>query len=114
MIALLKMATPLSLSQTATASSTAVPTAYTSSPTTSINWDLLDELRRMLAPVSDSLNSDTVTTTEAAESFTSVLCEHLIHYNLLRDKAKGPHRERQIVRATKKLAQGKNALRSCF
>jgi len=51
-----KMATSLSLSQTATASSTAVPTAYTSSPpTTSINWVLLDELRRMLAPVSDSL-----------------------------------------------------------
>ena len=69
----------------------------------------------MLAPVSDSLNSDTVTTTEAAESFTSVLREHLIHYNLLKDKAKGPHRERQIVRVTKKLAQGKNALRrSCF
>jgi len=44
-----------------------------------------------------------------------VLREHLIHYNLLRDKAKGPHRERQIVRVTKKLAQGKNALRrSCF
>ena len=111
------MATPFSLSQTATASSQPLPTAYTSSPpTTSINWDLLDnELRRMLAPVSDSLNSDTVATTEAAESFTSVLREHLIHYNLLRDKAKGPHRERQIVRVTKKLAQGKNALRrSCF
>ena len=113
----MKMATHFPLPQVATASSTAVSTAtYSGAPTTSLmNWDQLDnEFRRMLAPVSDGLNSDSITTTEAAEAFTSVLRDHLIHYNLLRDKVKatGPHRERQIVKVTKKLAQAKNALRS--
>ena len=99
--------------QAATASSVSVPTIYISQPVSfSINWDQLDnELRRMLAPVSVSLNNDTITTTEAAEAFTSVLREHLTYNNVLRDRVKGPHRERQIVKTAKSLSQKKNSLR---
>ena len=99
--------------QAATASSVSVPTIYISQPvSSSINWDQLDnELRRMLAPVSVSLNNDTITTTEAAEAFTSVLREHLTYNNVLRDRVKGPHRECQIVKTAKSLSQKKNSLR---
>ena len=73
-----------------------------------------DELRQMLDPVSSRLNNDIIGTTEAAEAFTAVFREHLIHNGLLKDEANGSHRDRQIVRMKNTLAQAKNRLRQNF
>ena len=41
-------------------------------------WEIIDsELKRMLSPVSDLLNSDSISTTEAANLFSSIVHEHL-------------------------------------
>ena len=64
----------------------------------------------MLAPVSDGLNYDIYDTTEAADSFVSILREHLIHHGMLKGETRtnNTHRDRAMIRTTKKLAQVKN------
>lgn len=71
-------------------------------PRSAIDWDQLDhKLRRMLAPVNDLLNNDNISTTEAAESFTSTLRKHLIHNSLMKARPKRHHRDHLIIKLPK-------------
>jgi len=67
----------------------------------------------MLAPISEGLNRDILHTTEAADSFVSVLRDQLIHHGLLKQELQvdEPHRRRAIVRSRKRLAHAKNIAR---
>lgn len=102
-------------SQPAPTSSTAMHGCPKSHKSSVRDGDQLDdELRQMLDPVSSSLNSDIIGTTEADEMFTAVLREHFIHNDLLKDKTNGSPRDHQIVRMKNNLAQVKNRLRRSF
>jgi len=90
-------------------------TSSESSISSNSTWEQLDEeLRRMLAPISEGLNRDILHTTEAADSFVSVLRDQLIHHGLLKQELQEddePHRRRAIVRSRKRLAHAKNIAR---
>ena len=49
------------------------------------DWYLIDaNLRSKLGPVSCAMNSNEINTCEAAESFTTILEEHLSNYNIIK------------------------------
>ena len=54
------------------------------SPKPKPDWKVKDqELRQALAPVSEAMNQDVIRTTEAANSFSSILVSHLQHYGII-------------------------------
>ena len=54
------------------------------SPKPKPEWKVKDqELRQALAPVSEAVNQDVIGTTEAANSFSSILVSHLQHYGII-------------------------------
>ena len=96
---------PPSHSAFATATST-VYYDYTSTESSLMSANtrelLNEELRRMLSPISEGLNCDILDTTKAAESFTLVLRDQLIHHCLLEKESQEDktHRDRAVIRTT--------------
>lgn len=87
-------------------------------PTTcnTTNWEVMDdELKCMLAPVTDS---NLISTTEAANSFSSILHEHLHTQGLIsmcmNDCGRVKHHDNQLVKISRKLAVTKNNAKKCI
>ena len=72
------------------------------------------ELSAMLFPVHSLLSSDSISPTEAGESFASILFFQLMRHGVINSatQALGPHRERGLVTLTKRLSRLKNSIRS--
>jgi len=74
----------------------------------------------MVSPVRTLLSSDSISPSEAADSFNAILHSHLTHHGLVKDPKPGlnnsgnagTHRERGIVALTRRLAKTKNQVRS--
>ena len=85
------------------------------------NWSEIDEeFRSIIAPIHATLANDDLSTEDAAENFSTALTSHLRHHlvipdpNTLPSHRSGPHRERAILKLTKRLAKIKNAKRKDF
>ena len=78
------------------------------------DWESIDsELKRMLSPISELLHSNSITTTEAGVSFTSVVHDHLYTLGLIY-KCNGDtskHHDSKLVKLSKKLSVAKNNAR---
>ena len=77
-------------------------------------WSEVDaEFAAMISPLHSLLSSNSISTTEAAESS---LHSHLTRRNIIKNATgnfrHGPHRERGIIALTRRLAKVKNAVRS--
>lgn len=85
-----------------------------------IDWDLIDdEFRLIINPLLVSLCSDAIQPAEAGDSFSEMLHSHLDHHCALRANRKspgscGPHRDRGIIKLTRRLAKVKNMARRSF
>ena len=80
-------------------------------------WSEVDaEFAAMISPLHSLLSSNSISTSEAAESFVAILHSHLTRRNIIKNATgnfrHGPHRERGIVALTRRLAKVKNAVRS--
>ena len=80
------------------------------------NWSEIDEeFRSIIAPIHATLANDDLSTEDAAENFSTALTSHLRHHLVIPDPntqpshGSGPHRERAIIKLTKRLAKIKNA-----
>ena len=78
-------------------------------PSPTPDWKVIDqELRQALAPVSEAMNQDVIGTTEAADSFSSILVSHLQHYGIIQTyNYHSNHCDCSIVKYCKTLAEKK-------
>ena len=82
-----------------------------------VDWELLDfELRCMLSPVSDMINSNSISTSDAANSFSTIVHTHLHSAGLISNCLYTNchhihHRDNQLIKLSKKLAVAKNQAR---
>ena len=85
-----------------------------------IKWSVVnEELVTMLSPIHAELANNVCSPCEAAEEFSTLITAHLRHHSLIhRDKTSSQqafqHRDRAVVRLTKRLAAIKNNLRRKF
>ena len=80
-------------------------------------WSEVDaEFAAMISPLHSLLSSNSISTSEAAESFVAILHSYLTRRNIIKNATgnfrHGPHRERGIIALTRRLAKVKNAVRS--
>ena len=80
------------------------------SPKPKLDWKVIDqELRQALAPVSEAMNQDVIGTTEAANSFSSILVSHLQHYGIIQTyNYHSNHHDRSIIKYCKILKKRTN------
>ena len=85
------------------------------------SWSEIDsELAAMVSPVCTLLLSDSISPSEAADSFNTILHSHLMHHGLIKDPKPGlnnsgnagTHQEHGVVALTRRLARTKNQVRS--
>ena len=87
-----------------------------------IDWASIDnECRSIISLLNESLNQNLVDTSEASAMFTRLLHSHLGQLSILGDKGRssserfaGPHREKGIIKLTRRLAKLKNIAHMSF
>ena len=87
-----------------------------------IDWASIDdEFRSIISLLNESLNQNLVDTSEASAMFTRLLHSHLGQLGILGDKGRssserfaGPHRDKGIIKLTRRLTKLKNIARRSF
>ena len=87
-----------------------------------IDWASIDdEFCSIISPLNESLNQNLVDTSEASAMFTRLLHCHLGQLGILGDKGRssserfaGPHRDKGIIKLTRRLTKLKNIARRSF
>ena len=100
----------------------ALPSIGKRGPTSKVSdWETIDpQLRSMLSPISEQFNSNSLSTSEAAISFSTIVHEHLhttghisncIYSRCSTGTCIKSHHESQLIRLSKKLSVAKNNAR---
>ena len=117
-----RSAPPSQFADDAHSTVSAPPSSVLKGPSThtQVDWELLDsELRCMLSPVSDMINSNSISTSDAANSFSTIVHTHLHNARLISNCIYSNchhihHHDNQLIKLSKKLAVAKNNARRCI